>query len=234
MESRPGYTTMIRDLPLKERPRERLKNYGASYLSNGELLAILLRTGVAGESVLNLATRLISRFRGLPGLAGASFGELCSEKGVSEAKVCQIMAAFELGRRLVSLLPEDMAMIRSPQDVANLLGAEMGGLEQEHLRVMLLNIKNEVLGVQEVYIGNVGTAVIRVAEVLRPAIRENAPAIIVVHNHPSGDPEPSQEDAKVTQDVREAADLLGIELVDHVVLASGGRFTSLKERGLGF
>ena len=234
MEGRQSYTTMIRDLPYKERPRERLRDYGPKYLNNPELLAILLRTGMAGESALSLAARLLARFQGLPGMARASFGELCAEKGVSEAKVCQLLAAFELGRRLVSLLPEDRAIIASPQDVANLLGAEMGHLDQEHFRIVLLNTKNEVLGVQELYIGNVNTALIRVAEVLRPAIRENAPAMIIVHNHPSGDPSPSREDAAVTQEVRQAGELLDIELVDHVILGSGGRFASLKELGRGF
>ena len=234
MAIQPAYTTMIRDLPRTERPRERLRQHGTSYLSNAELLAILLRTGVAGESAINIAARLISRFRGLPGLAQASFGELCAEKGVSEAKVCQMKAAFELGRRLVSLTPEERPIIQSPQDVVNLLGAEMGGLDQEHFRVMLLNTRNEVIGVQELYIGNVSTAVIRVAEVLRPAIRENAPAMIMVHNHPSGDPDPSENDAVVTREVLRAAELLDIDLVDHIVIGGPGRFASLKELGIGF
>ena len=234
MENRPSYTTMIRDLPRTERPRERLRQYGASYLSNAELLAILLRTGVSGENVINLASRLLSRFRGLPGLARASSTELSEERGVSEAKACQVMAAFELGRRMVSLLPEDRALIRSPQDVVNLLGAEMGTLDQEHFRVMLLNTRNEVLSVQELYVGNVHTAVVRVAEVLRPAVRENAPAIIIVHNHPSGDPDPSVPDVEITRDIRQGATLMSIDLVDHIVIGSGGRFASMKEMGMGF
>ena len=229
----PQYATLIRDLPLGERPRERLRELGPGSLSTAELVAILLRTGLAGESVLNLATHLLSRFGGTGGLARASHGELCSLKGISEAKASQLMAAFELGRRLVSLNPEDRAIIRSPGDVMNLLGAEMGFFDQEHLRVLLLNTKNEVLGVNEVYIGNVSSSIIRVAELLRPAIRENCPSIIVVHNHPSGDPTPSPEDILVTRRIRSAGEMMDIELLDHVVIGRQG-FASLKEKGLGF
>ena len=225
---------MIRDLPVAERPRERLRKHGVRSLSNTDLLAILLRTGVSGESVLNMANRIISRFHGLAGLGAASFSELPNERGISEAKVCQLLAAFEMGRRLVSLVPEDRPTISTPQDVFNLLGAEMSGLDQEHFRVLLLNTRNETMSVHEVYIGNVHTAVIRVAEVLRPAIRENAPAMVAVHNHPSGDPQPSAEDISMTLDVRQAATLLDIELVDHIIIGSGGRFASLKEHNLGF
>jgi DNA repair protein RadC len=224
---------MIRDLPVGERPRERLRNYGAASLSNVELVAILLRTGMEGESVLELAARLLSRFQGLPGLARATFGELCGEKGVSEAKACQLIAALELGKRLVSLQPEARPVVRSPQDVANLLLAEMGNLDQERLRVLLLDTKNKVVGIPEVYKGSVSTLVVRVSEVFREAIRENCPAIIIVHNHPSGDPTPSPEDVAMTGELVRAGRLLDIEVLDHIVIGRQ-RFVSLKEKGLGF
>lgn len=227
------YRPMIRDIPLAERPRERLKNYGASSLSNTELIAILLRTGVEGESVLDMAGHLLARFHGLAGLARAQYAELCSQKGISEAKACQLLAALELGRRMLSLQPEDRPVIRNPQDVANLLMGEMGFLEQEHLRVVLLNTRNQVLGVREIYVGNVNTAVVRGAEVFRPAIREGCTSIIIVHNHPSGDPTPSPEDVRITRDLFQAGKLLDIELLDHIVVGQQ-RFVSLKERGLGF
>lgn len=227
------YTTMIRDLPLGERPRERLREHGPGFLSNAELIAILLRTGVTGENVLNLAVRLLSHFQGLPGLARATFSELCSLRGISEAKACQLLAALELGRRFVSLHPEDRAVITCPEDVANLLGAEMGLLEQEHLRVMCLDTKNHIMGVNEIYIGNVNSSVVRPAEVFRPAIRDNSVSIIVVHNHPSGDPTPSPEDVAITEQLRESGELLGIEVLDHIILG-GQRHVSLKEQGLGF
>ena len=224
---------MIRDLPRGERPRERLRDYGAAALSNAELIAILLRTGLVGESVLNMATRLLSNVGDLGGLGRATFAEICSIKGISEAKACQLQAALELGRRLVSLHPEDRPMIRSPEDVSNLLGAEMALLDQEHLRVLLLDTKNHVNGVSEIYIGNVNSSIVRPAEVLRPAVRDNSKSIIVVHNHPSKDPTPSPEDVAITRQIRESGDLLGIEVLDHIILA-GGRYVSLKERSLGF
>ena len=129
---------MIRDLPQGERPRERLKEYGPRYLSNTELIAILLRTGLQGENVLSMASRLLATFDGLAGLGRSSFSELCAQRGLSEAKVSQLLAALELGRRYVSLAPQERAAIHSPEDVANLLMAEMSGFDQEHLRVLLL------------------------------------------------------------------------------------------------
>jgi DNA repair protein RadC len=228
------YTAMIRDLPTEERPRERLKAFGPSALSNTELLAILLRTGVTGESVMSVASRVLRRFQGLAGLARASYSELCSEHGISEAKACQLLAALELGRRYSSLQPEETARISSPRDVANLLMGEMSFLRQEHLRVLVLNTKNQVQGVSQVYIGNVNSAMVRVAEIFKPAITQNCPNVIVVHNHPSGDPTPSADDIAITRQLAGAGKLLDIELLDHVIIGSGNQFFSLKEKGLGF
>ena len=228
------YQPKIRDMPLGERPRERLRDYGPRFLSNGELIAILLRTGIQGENVLAMSSRLLSRFGGLDGLGRSSFAELCAERGLSEAKTCQLMAALELGRRFISLAPQDRAVINSPQDVANLLQAEMASLDQEHLRVLLLNTKNQVLNTAEVYVGNVNSSIVRPSEVFRPAVRENAPSIVVVHNHPSGDPTPSPEDVSITRDLVAAGKLLGIDLLDHLVIGSGGRYVSLNERQMGF
>ncbi len=231
---RAQYHPMIRDLPQGERPRERLKEYGPRYLSNTELIAILLRTGLQGENVLSMASRLLATFDGLAGLGRSSFSELCAQRGLSEAKVCQLLAALELGRRYVSLAPQERAAIHSPEDVANLLMAEMSGFDQEHLKVLLLSTKNEVMSVHEIYVGNVNSSVIRAAEVFRPAIRDNAPSIIVVHNHPSGDPTPSPEDVNITQELVSAGKLLSIELLDHMVIGSGNRFVSMNEKRLGF
>ncbi|MEE8470032.1 MAG: DNA repair protein RadC [Dehalococcoidia bacterium] len=233
---RPGvveYQPLIKDLPLQERPRERLKQYGAGSLSNAELLAIVLRTGVASESVLNLSTRLLARFGGLAGLARAGFGELCRERGLGEAKASQIKATLELGCRILSHQPADRATVKSPGDVANLLQAEMGFLEQEELRLVLLDTKNQVLSIPKVYKGSINTSLIRVSELFRDAVRENCPALVVVHNHPSGDPTPSPEDIKVTEQIVEAGKLLDIEVLDHLIIGDR-RYVSLKERGLGF
>ena len=228
------YQPTIRDLPQGERPRERLREFGPKSLSNTELIAILLRTGLQGENVLALSSRLLARFDGLAGLGRVSFAELCAERGLSEAKSSQLMAALELGRRFVSLAPQERAVINSPQDVANLLLAEMSVLDQEHLRVLLLNTRNDVLGIQEIYVGNVNSSVIRASEVFRPAVQANAPSIIVVHNHPSGDPAPSSQDVDITKELISAGKLLGIELLDHVVQGSANCFVSLNERRLAF
>ena len=229
-----SYQPMIRDMPQGERPRERLRDYGPKLLSNTELIAILLRTGIQGENVLAMSNRLLTHFKGLDGLGRSTFAELCAERGLSEAKTCQLMAALELGRRFISLAPQDRAVINSPQDVANLLQAEMAALEQEHLRVLLLNTKNQVLRTEEVYVGNVNSSIVRPAEVFRPAVRDNAPSIIIVHNHPSGDPTPSPEDVNITRELVAAGKLLSIELLDHLVIGSGGRYVSLNEKKLGF
>ncbi len=227
------YQPLIRELPAQERPRERLKKYGAASLSNAELLAIILRTGAASESVLNLSAKLLARFGGLSGLAKAGFGELCMERGLAEAKAAQLKAALELGRRLLSTQPEERLAVRSPEDVANLLQAEMSLLEQEELRLVLLNTKNQVLAISQVYKGSVNTSLIRVSELFREAVRENCPALVVVHNHPSGDPTPSPEDIKITEQIVTAGKLLDIEVLDHLIIGHQ-RYVSLKERGLGF
>ncbi|MDO8614402.1 MAG: DNA repair protein RadC [Dehalococcoidia bacterium] len=224
---------LIRDLPADERPRERLRLRGPGALSNAELLAILLRTGSMGENVLALAGRLLSRFEGLGGLGQASLGELCGVKSVGEAKAAQVLAALELGKRIISTQPDQRTTIRSSDDVFALLFADMALLPQEHLKVVLLNTRNQVVSVQDVYKGNVNSAVVRVGEVFRAAVREGCPSIIVVHNHPSGDPAPSAEDAALTKQLVEAGRMLGIELLDHVVIARGGH-RSLKDLGLGF
>jgi DNA repair protein RadC len=228
-----GYQARIRDLPSTDRPRERLRDAGPGALSNQELLAILLRTGSARESALALANRLLGRFHGLVGLARAGFAELCAERGLGEAKAAQVQAALELGRRLAAAQPEERAQIRSPEDVANLLMGEMGLLDQEHLRVVLLNTRNQVLGTQEVYRGSVHTAVVRIGELFREALRQNAPCIIVVHNHPSGDPTPSAEDIAMTKQAIAAGELLDIDVLDHVIVAHA-RFASLKSLKVAF
>jgi len=227
------YQARIRDLPSTDRPRERLRDAGPAALSNQELLAILLRTGSARESALALANRLLGRFRGLVGLARAGFAELCAERGLGEAKAAQVQAALELGKRLAAAQPEERAQIRSPEDVANLLVGEMGLLDQEHLRVVLLNTRNQVLGTQEVYRGSVHTAVVRIGELFREALRQNAPCIILVHNHPSGDPTPSAEDIAMTKQAIAAGELLDIDVLDHVIVAHA-RFASMKSLKVAF
>lgn len=227
------YRPRIADIPMADRPRERLLNYGAGALSNAELLAIVLRVGGVGQNAVRLAEALLARFGGLPGLARAGAGEMAQVKGVGAAKVAQVQAALEIGRRLLAVSPDERSQIRSPADAANLLMAEMRWLEQEHLMVLLLDTRNRVLRITTVYKGSLNSSTIRVGEVFRDAIRQNAAALIVAHNHPSGDPSPSPEDVGVTRQMVRAGQLLDIEVLDHVVIGAG-RFVSLKERGLGF
>jgi DNA repair protein RadC len=227
------YRPMIRDLPMDDRPRERLMQVGENALSTIELLAIILGTGIGGESVLDMAQRLLARFDGLQGLARASFAELQGEKGLGKAKTSQIKAAIELGRRMLLAAPGERFVIRSPSDVAQLLMAEMSHLPQEHFRVLYLNTRNQLLDSDTVYIGSLNASHIRVGEVFREAVKRNCASIIVVHNHPSGDPTPSPEDVQVTSRLIEAGDMLDIEVLDHLVIGQQ-RFVSLRERGLGF
>lgn len=207
--------------------------YGAGALSNAELLAIILRVGVGGENVLALSARLLARYGSLDGLARAGFDELCAEKGIGEAKTAQLKAALELGRRLLISSPEERPQVRSPADAANLLLLEMGLLEQEQLRTILLDTRNHVLGIPTIYIGSLNTSVVRIGELFRQAIKANCAAIILVHNHPSGDPTPSPEDVQLTRQLVEAGKLLDIEVLDHLIIGRQ-RYVSLKERGLGF
>lgn len=228
-----GYNPTIKELPSSERPRERLLHFGARVLSTAELLAIIFRIGTRDENVVRLAERLLQVFDGLPGLARTSPEELIDTKGLGPAKVAQLKAAFELGRRLQAAAPDDRPQIRSPADAANLVLSEMGLLEQEELHVLLLDTKNRVTHRKMVYRGSLNTSLIRVGELFRFAIRANANSLIVVHNHPSGDPTPSPEDVAVTKQIVQAGKLLDIDVLDHLIIGHQ-RFVSLKERGLGF
>ncbi|MBN1304603.1 MAG: DNA repair protein RadC [Anaerolineales bacterium] len=223
----------ITDLTETERPRERLAALGPQALTNAELLAILLRVGVRGENAVQVGQRLLQTFCGLTGLHRADFKEVCAQHGLGAAKAAQIKAAIELGRRLTLESPEERPSINSPADAAALVQYEMAVLEQEHLRVLLLDTRNHVLDIIEVYHGSVNSSQVRVGEVFKDAIRRNAAALIVVHNHPSGDPTPSPDDVAVTRAIVQAGKLLDVEVLDHLVIGQS-RYISLKERGLGF
>jgi DNA repair protein RadC len=186
-----AYIPTIKELPTSERPRERLLEYGVGALSTAELLAIILRTGTRDENVILLSHRILARFGSLAGMVQASNAEMISEHGIGPAKVAQLKAALELGRRMLVESPEERPQIRSPADAANLVMTEMGLLEQEQLRVILLDTKNRVLATPTIYAGSLNTSLIRVGELFREAIRTNCASLIVLHNHPSGDPTPS-------------------------------------------
>lgn len=223
----------IRELPEHEKPRERLRSSGAAALSDAELLAIMLRVGVEGANVVQLAQQLLIEHGGWPGLQRAAFEDIARRRGMGEAKTAQLKAALEIGRRLLLASPEQRAQIRSPGDAAQLMLIEMSHLDQEHLRVICLDTKNRVQKIQTVYIGSLNSSMVRIGELFKEPIRLNSAAIIVIHNHPSGDPTPSPEDVVVTRQIIEAGKLLDIEILDHLIIGAG-RYTSMRERGLAF
>ncbi len=223
----------IRDLDKSDRPRERMAKLGPQALNSAELLAILLRVGVKGENAVQVGHRILQEFDGLVGLHRASLEEVKAQHGIGFAKATTIKAAIELGRRLSISSPEEKPTIGGPEDVVALVQFEMSSLEQEHLRVLLLNTRNQVLDIVEIYQGSLNSSVVRVGEVFTPAVRRKSASIIVVHNHPSGDPSPSTEDVTVTRAMIEAGKLLDIEILDHIVIGQGS-YVSLKEKGLAF
>ncbi|MDN5347267.1 MAG: repair protein RadC [Clostridia bacterium] len=220
----------IKEMPRELRPRERLQTFGAQALSDGELLALLIRTGTKKETALDLARKLLSSPQGLRFIAEASLEELKKQKGIGLAKACQLKAAIELGRRLAAYMQERIS-VRSPRDVVNLLIDEMRFLDREHFRTVSLNTKNQVLAINTVSVGSLNSSIVHPREVFKDPIRHSAAAVVLVHNHPSGDPEPSQEDLMVTRRLAEAGKILGIEVLDHLVLGDG-RYVSFKERNL--
>jgi len=225
-----GAIRLLRETPANEQALARLERCGPSGLSIAELLQIFLDS----RSDPLLPLRLLNRWNTLSELAHANPADLMSVEGVSRMRLARLRAALELGRRMLTEPLQDRPLVRSPQDAAELLIPEMAGLEQEQMRVVLLNTKNRVLGMPLVYQGSLHTTVIRVGELFREAVRQNAAALIVAHNHPSGFCDPSPEDVSVTAEIVKSGKLLDVDVVDHLILGSGGRWASLKERGLGF
>ena len=222
----------IKDMPNNERPKEKLLTYGAEVLSNSELLAIILRTGTVGENVLELSNRLLSELEGLDGILSATFDDITSIKGIKDAKASQILALSELFKRFRTLkaMRKDVK-ITSPKDIADLLMGEMNDLNQEVLKVILLNTKNIVIGTRDVFKGSLNTSIVHPREIFKQAINKNSASIIICHNHPSGDPTPSQEDINITLRIKECGNIIGIKLLDHIIIGKN-KFISLKEKGL--
>ena len=224
----------LKSLPPDERPRERLLRAGPAALSDGELLAIVLRTGLVGETVTELANDLLRQHGGFWGLQAATVEQLSRRRGLKGAKVAQLKAALEIGRRMREVGPEERPQVGTPEDAFRLLQFELGALEQEEMWLLLLDTRNRMIGrPRPIYRGSLNSTSLRVGELFREAVRQNAASIVVAHNHPSGDPTPSPEDVKVTADIAAAGKLLDVELLDHLVVARSG-FVSLKQRGLGF
>lgn len=221
----------LKDLPLDLKPRERLHQLGPEALSNKEILAILLRIGSKGENVLELAERILAEAGGLTGLARLSVHELKQVHGIGPAKSAQVKAALELGRRSVSSDPATRPVINSPADVADLVMEEMRSLDREHFRIIHLSTRNNVLGISPISVGSLNSSIVHPRECFKEAIRRNANTIILLHNHPSGDPAPSVEDLDITRRLSEGGRILGIDVLDHVIIGDK-RYVSLKEQGV--
>jgi DNA repair protein RadC len=223
----------ITDMEEGERPRERLARYGAAHLSNPELLAILLRVGVEGENAVHMADRILNENHGLIGLYRTSYLELCEQHGIGPAKAAQLLAAIELGKRIALADKDTQRTIHGPQDVYDELVYDMLALDQEELRVLIMDTRNHILEIETIYKGSVNSSQVRIAEVFKGAIRKNATSIIIVHNHPSGDPSPSPEDKALTRAIIQAGKLLDIDVLDHIVIGHK-QFVSMKEKGFAF
>lgn len=222
----------MKQMPNSERPREKMMRYGGETLSNAELLAILIGTGAKQANAITVANHVLSIGKdGLAFLADCLPEELCAIEGIGSAKACQITAAIELGRRIATYPRQNRIKIDSPESVVSLFMEELRYMKKEHFQVLLLNTKNEIIGIEDASIGNLNSSIVHPREIFRYAVKKSAAAMIVVHNHPSGNPEPSQHDLAVTTRLCEGGKLLGIPLEDHIIIGDGV-FVSLRAEGL--
>ena len=222
----------IRDLPLSERPRERLQKLGAEALSAQEILAVILGRGIAGESVMVTAQRLLSHFGDLKGIGGASVEELSQVKGIGLAKAAQIKAAFELSRRLEGYpQAEDKPIVKTPEDVASLVRGRLRSKKKEHFLALLLDTRNRLIKVAEISIGSLDASIVHPREVFKEAISASAASVIFAHNHPSGITEASEDDIRLTKRLVKAGEIVGIDVLDHIIIGDKN-YLSLKREGL--
>jgi len=222
----------IHDLPISERPRERLQKFGVSALSAQEILALILGRGISGESVMVTAQRLLSRFGSLKGIADASVEELSQVKGIGLAKASQIKAAFELANRLEGYAEfEDKPIVKTPEDVVGLVRGRLKGKKKEYFLALLLDTRGHLIKVSEISVGSLDTSIVHPREAFKEAISASAASVIFVHNHPSGDPEASEDDVKLTKRLAEAGEIVGIDVLDHIIIGDKNHL-SLKGKGL--
>lgn len=221
----------IKNWPENDTPRERLIKYGAESLSDAQLLAIILRIGGGGKGVLNLAMELLDRFKGLRNIESASLGDLSSVKGLGKAKIAQLKAAFELGKRLMSESIGNNPVFSSSYWVYSYFAPRFKNVKKETFLCALLDTKNRFIREVKVSEGTLTNSLIHPREAFKEAIKESAASIIFVHNHPSGDPEPSKDDMVVTERLKATGDIIGINVLDHVIIGDG-KYVSLKEKGM--
>jgi DNA repair protein RadC len=222
----------IHDLPVSERPRERLYKYGVEALSAQEILALILGRGVAGESVTVTSQRLLSRFGNLKGISEASIEDLSEIKGIGLAKASQIKAAFELAKRLeASTDTEKKPVIKTPEDVMELLGSRLREKKREYFMAVLLDTRGRLIKTSEISIGSLDSSIVHPREAFKDAVSASAASVIFVHNHPSGEPEPSEDDIRLTRRLAESGEIIGIAVLDHVIIGNR-EIKSLKREGL--
>ncbi len=222
----------IHDLPLSERPRERLQKFGAEALSAQEILALILGRGIAGESVMVTAQRLLSQFGSIKGMANASVEELSQVKGIGLAKASQIKAAFELANRLEGYAElSKRPGVKTPDEVVSLVRGKLRGKRKEHFLALLLDTRGQLIKISEISIGSLDSSIVHPREVFKEAISASAASVIFVHNHPSGVPEPSEDDIKLTKRLAQTGEVVGVEVLDHIVIGDNN-YVSLKREGL--
>jgi len=221
----------IKDIPADQRPRERLLREGPRVLSDSELLAIILRTGSTECSAVDLATDVLIRFAGLKNLIQAGVEELSAIDGIGPAKAAQLKAALEIGRRVASLSESEKPVIKGPEDAAVMVMEEMRHLDKENFCALILNTRHQVVAKETISVGTLNSSVIHPRELFKTAIKRSAAAVILVHNHPSGDPTPSREDREVTRRLQEAGSIIGIEVLDHLIIGDN-KFVSFKKKGM--
>lgn len=222
----------IKDLPLSERPREKLYSQGVEALSNAELIAILIRTGSKEDSAIELARKLIQLDdRGIAFLADVTLQELTEIKGIGDSKACQILAAIELGKRVNRRGPFDKIKVTSPEILAELLMQEMRYLSKEHFKIAILDTKNQILTIENISVGTLNASIVHPRDVFKVAIKKNANSIILIHNHPSGDTTPSNEDINITNRLIDAGNLIGIKVLDHIIIGDN-KYLSFKEKSI--
>ncbi len=222
----------IKDLPVSERPREKLISYGVEALSNAELIALVITTGSLKDTAVELGQKVISMdSRGLAHLSEVSLEDLMKINGIGEAKATQILATIEIGKRISRFNTHDKIKVSSPHILANLLMDEMRYLNKEHFRIAILDTKNQILAIENISIGTLNASIVHPRDVFYASIRRSANSIILIHNHPSGDPEPSNEDINITNRLIEAGNLLGIKVLDHIIIGDR-KYISFKEKNL--